>query len=38
MKLKDIPILHIAGVDYRCITNGTSKSEAIDLSKSVDIS
>ena len=31
MKLNDIDILNIHGVDYCCIVNGISKSEVINL-------
>ena len=33
MNLKDIAILNICGVDYRCIINGISKSEVMSLLK-----
>ena len=29
INLNDIAILNILGVDYRCIINGISKSEAV---------
>ena len=37
MKLSDISILNIKSADYRCIINGISKEEAINLLKNVDL-
>ena len=37
MKLSDISILNIKSADYRCIINGISKKEAINLLKNVDL-
>ena len=38
MELNSIAILNIHDVDYRCIINGISKSEAINLLLNVDLS
>ena len=38
MNLTDVAILNIHGIDYRCIINGISKSEAINLIKNIDLS
>lgn len=37
MILSNIAILNINGVDYRCIVNGTSKSESVNLLWKVDL-
>ena len=36
--MKNITILDVYGVDYRCIIDGTGKSEAIKLSRNADFS
>ena len=36
MNLIDIAILNIDSVDYRCIFNGMSKSEAVNLLQNAD--
>ena len=38
MNLSDIAILNIKGSDYRCITSGISKKEAINLMQNTDLS
>ena len=35
--LSDIATLNIHGVDYRCIINGISKTEAVSLLQNVDL-
>ena len=37
INLIDIAILNIKGVDYRCIINGISKSEALNLMLNIDL-
>ena len=37
MNLNDICILNIKNADYRCIIGGISKSEAIKLLQSIDL-
>ena len=37
MNLSDIAILNIHGVDYHCIINGISKSEAMGLLKNANL-
>ena len=37
MNLSDIAILNNIGVDYRCIIDGISKSEAINLMQNIDL-
>ena len=37
MNLSDIAILNNVGVDYRCIIDGISKSEAINLMQNIDL-
>ena len=37
MNLIDIAILNIKGANYRCIINGISKSEAINLIQNIDL-
>ena len=36
MNLNNIAILNICSIDYRCIINGISKSEAVNLLKNAD--
>ena len=38
MNLNDIVILNIRGIDYRCIINEISESEAVNLLQNVDLS
>ena len=38
VNLNDIAILNIYSVDYRCIINEVSKSEAVNLLKASDLS
>ena len=37
ISLSNIAMLNIWGVDYRCIINGISKSEATDLLQNVNL-
>ena len=37
IKLNDIAILNIRGVDYRCIINRISKNDAVNLLQSADL-
>ena len=37
MNLSNIAILNIHGIDYRCITNENSNTEAINLRRSTDL-
>ena len=37
INLSDIAILNIKGADYRCIINGFSKSEALNLMQFIDL-
>ena len=37
MNLSDIVFLNINGVDYCCITNGISRSEALNLMQIIDL-
>ena len=37
LKQSNLAILNINGVDYRCIVNGTSKSESVNLLWKVDL-
>ena len=37
INLNDIAILNIHGVNYRCIINGISKTEAVKLLENVDL-
>ena len=38
MNLNDIAILNMSGVDYGCVINRISKSEAINLIRNIDLS
>ena len=38
MNLSNIAILEIHGVEYHCVINGISKSEAINLMQNIDLS
>ena len=38
MNLSNIAILNIHGVNYRCIINGISRSEAVNLLQNTDLS
>ena len=38
INLNDIAILNINGIDFPCIINGISKSEAVNLLQNVDLS
>ena len=37
MNLNDIAILNIRGVDYRCIINGISKSDGVNVLQNTDM-
>ena len=37
MNISDIAILNIEGADYRCIINGISKSEPVNLLQKVNL-
>ena len=37
VNLHDVAILNIRGFDYRCIINGISKSDAVNILKNSDL-